>query len=256
MLNKNLVDYVRGKIAVGYSSNVVRRALLEWGYNTNDVDQAIASSGGVELKEPTKPEKEHDFLNLLFKPTNFFGDQVNNDLRKALKYFFFCFLFFFLVQLISVSLVGVLGGEGFDYVLASALTTISVAFFFLISLLLFFGLLLFVYYILFKYIFKIGAGFSLLLTLFLFGLSPYILVGSINSFLVYKIISIFNFSIGFIIFDVFILWAFFLFSLGLSENLGLSLKKSIIYTFVPALLFIGVILFVFKGALQVSFLWF
>ena len=74
MTNKQLVDYIREKVGAGYNVDTIRRVLYKWGYNINDIDEAIYSL----YQKQEKPEKggehthkEHNLLELFFEPVRF-----------------------------------------------------------------------------------------------------------------------------------------------------------------------------------------
>lgn len=258
MINKNLADYIKEKLAMGYDINTIRSALFKWGYNLNDVDQTIHSLYYPEYypreQEKPKTKKEHNLLNFFFKPNNFFDNQKNYSLKKAMKYFLFSFLILFLTQPTIIFFKNLFENKNIDYILTSILTRILGALFFLLSIALFFIVLLGIYFILFKYWLKLDISFSLLLTILLFSLVPYILINSINNLALYNIITLFNVSIGFFNINIFLLLSLTLFSLGLSKNQSIEFKKSLFYTFVPFILLTAFIILIFHDVVKINLL--
>ena len=181
---------------------------------------------------------------LFFRPGEFFSNKYG--FRKSLKYFLYSFLVFFLVQAAIRAVLG--GGEVVALVLASLVSSLL----FLASLLLFFGVLVLVYFIIFNYILKLEIKAFLLFTLMFFSLVPYILVNSISGFVVYDIVTLFGVGVGFLSFDVVFLWSLMLFSLGVSNELGLQFKKGLLFVFMPFLVIVGILVFVFYDAFKLN----
>ena len=256
MQTNKLKDYIEKSVAKGYSVEIIKKYLLKWGYNPEDVDNAITKAGGVGVVDVDKGEKPA--LSWFFHGfCGFFVNSENYDIKKALRYVLYSFLVLFVVGLFAGVLGGFLGGGGLNRALALILANLSVDFLFAFAVFLFAVVFVSLYFFLFNFIFKIKIGFYSIFGVFLFSFVPYVLINSIRGSLVYNLITVYNVSIGFFDVNIFLLLLFFLFFKGISVKLGLDVKKGLIYTFVPFFTVMAILFVVFYDILQINFLfWF
>jgi len=254
MPQKNLKDYVKDKLGKGYSTFTIKKALLKWGYKEENVDMVFSSL--LPLGKQKAAEEHHKGqFSLFVRPGSFFSERSDLGIHKAVRYFLHAFLIFFAIQFLITLLAGIFArGEGY-FIPAALLANVLTSLLFLLSILIFSSLLAGLCFFSSKYIFQERMDFLLILTILLFALVPYVLISSLRSLEVYGIISLLGVSIGVLDINIFFLWSLFLFSLGMSKSLGLSVKKGVLFVLVPFAFLMAALAFASYGALRARFLW-
>jgi hypothetical protein len=245
----SLSQYIQDKVKSGYSSDIIKRSLIGWGYNPRYVDEAINS---IDKEEDPLPQKDNGIIDVFFGPNRFFESSPKYNLKKGIIYFLIFCIISFLVQTVVLLVRNLLLKEPVQVVI---LTNFVYSIVYMMSFLLLFTILIFVYWLLCKFLLKTEINLSYFYTALFFSLLPFIILNSISGFEFYNIIGIVNISFGVFNVNLFLLWGLFLMALALSKQ-NLSFGKALLLVFVPFLLLIGLLTFLFYDVVKINILWF
>ncbi|MBU1946036.1 MAG: hypothetical protein KKC54_03645 [Nanoarchaeota archaeon] len=252
MINPKLQGYTNEKLSMGYSLDTIKNSLIKWGYNPVDVEDTLTSFGVVGKKEAIIHK---DKFNFLVNGLDFFKNPNNFELKKAAKYFFYSYLFFFLAHAVITLAYGFFGSGGSGLFLL-VMANITTSFLFLAFALVFSAVLAGAFFVSFNWVCKAQINFFRVFSILLISLVPYVIISSIRGTSAYSILTLAGVSLGVFDINAIFLGSLLLFSLGVSSDLGLSFRKSSFYTFAPFFVLFVLIFAVFYSALKFDFLWF
>ena len=265
MQNKALVDYIKEKIGLGYNMEVIRSALLKWGYPRNTVTDSINyilnnikiknyEKSDLKInKQPSNPTLLTNIFELFFKPNKFFTEI---ELERSFSFFLKIFIFSFSIQLFLALIINLFLKRELRVITALLLTNITTLLLSaLTTLFILFIIVLFIYLI-HKYVLKILPNFKKLFSIGLYALTPFVLFNSLSFLSFYPKMILFNITIGFFSINLIFVWSLLLLALGISKLENISLNTSLIIVFVPAVILVALFIFLLFDAITVSGIFF
>jgi len=247
MVDDRLLNYIKEKQKSGYSDDVIKQALLKFGYSNQILATFFQKKENIQPKQPIN--EQPNFLNKTFyifsKPFKLFEIIKEESKKQTITYFITLIsIIFTIILLTELYTLFIKQTDYLIYILTVILmtllfivvfVTISTGFAFLYKLLLkSFGTVSF-----FKDNLKIVA----------YSLIPYFLIISFIQSPIYKWLLVIDVSFGFISLNPYLIFSFFILSKGIEKYYNISRKKALLFAYVPLIMLILVLFSIFFNAL-------